>query len=96
MKTKEQQIMDYLNKNVFGPVLNSEKSSNTLKQAARMTIIRMENRDAKGMVHFFWSAIAGTERSIRIAELAKKEGFSRFEEVYEEFRVLFDDKFLRS
>jgi len=48
------------------------------------------------MVAYFWSAIQGTDRSIRFAEEMRAEGFTRFEEVLEEFRSTFDDRFLRN
>ena len=57
--------------------------------------MRMEERDAMGMVQYYWSAIIGTERSIGFAALMRKEGFERFEEALEEFRLRFDDHFLR-
>ena len=47
------------------------------------------------MVQYSWSAIIGTERSIGLAARMKKEGFDRFEEDLEDFRVSFDNKFLR-
>jgi hypothetical protein len=56
----------------------------------------MESLDAAGMVAYFLSAIVGTERSIGFAERMRKEGFIRFEEVFEEFRITFDNKFLRA
>ncbi|MBE0601651.1 MAG: hypothetical protein IH607_07670 [Firmicutes bacterium] len=56
----------------------------------------MEQRDALGMVGYFWAAVKGTDRSVRFADLMKQEGFQRFEEALEEFRVKFDDQWLRS
>lgn len=56
--------------------------------------MRVEERDAAGMVQYYWSAIVGTERSIGFAALMRQEGFSRFEEALEEFRVRFDNDFL--
>jgi len=47
------------------------------------------------MVQDYWSAIIGTEKSIGFAALMRQEGFERFEETLEEFRVRFDDRFLR-
>jgi hypothetical protein len=55
----------------------------------------MEQRDASGMIQYYWSAIIGTERSIGFAALMCQEGFERFEEALEQFRVRFDDQFLR-
>jgi len=48
-----------------------------------------------GMVQYYWSAIIGTERSKGFAAQMRKEGFGRFEEALEEFRELFDEKFLK-
>ena len=48
------------------------------------------------MVQYFWSAVIGTEKSISFAQRMKQEGFARFEEVLEEFRVKFNDKWINS
>lgn len=94
--TKEEQIMDYLHRNVFNKILNSPKASDSLKKGVRLTITRMNLRDAEGMLSYYWSAVVGTEKSTKFARLMKKEGFTRFEEVIEEFRDLFNDKWLKS
>jgi len=93
--TKEQQIMDFLHERIFDRILASPDASETLKQGVRCTIMRLEERDAVGMIKYYWSAIVGTERSIGFAALIKREGFARFEEALEEFRVHFNDQFLR-
>ena len=92
---KEQEIMNFLHQYIFDMILNSPSASERLKQGVRYTIMRMEQRDAAGMVQYYWSAIIGTERSIGFAARMRKEGFDRFEEALEEFRVRFDDQFLR-
>jgi hypothetical protein len=92
---KEQVIMDFLHQRIFGPILQSGTASEKLRQGIRLTIMRMEQRDAAGMIQYYWSAIIGTERSIGFAALMRQEGFERFEEALEEFRVRFDDAFLR-
>jgi hypothetical protein len=55
----------------------------------------MEKLRAAKMVQYYWSAIIGTERSIGFATKLRQEGFTRFEEALEEFRVRFDDAFLK-
>ncbi|MBV8889055.1 MAG: hypothetical protein JO267_10205 [Alphaproteobacteria bacterium] len=92
---KEQEVMDFLHSRVFDSVLHSPRASKELKSGVRLTIVRMEQRDARKMVQYFWSAIKGTERSIGFAERMRREGFRRFEEALEEFRTKFDDRFLR-
>jgi hypothetical protein len=92
---KEQEIMNFLHSRIFDPILQSSEASERLKQGVRYTIMRMEQRNAAGMVQYYWSAIIGTERSIGFAALMRQEGFDRFEEALEQFRVRFDDHFLR-
>jgi len=94
--SKEQEIMQFLHESVFDPILNSQTSSNELKQGVRMTIVRMNQRDAEGMISYYWSAIIGTERSTRFASQMRQEGFTRFEEVIDEFRDRFNDNWLRA
>src|SRR3954464_400614 len=92
---REQQIMDFLHERIFDPILASSQASNSLKQGVRYTIMRMEERDARGMIQYYWSAIIGTERSIGFAAKMRSEGFDRFGEALEGFRIRFDDRFLR-
>lgn len=87
--------MAFLHERIFNPILTSGAASEPLKQGIRLTIMRMERRDAAGMVQYYWSAIIGTERSIGFAARMRQEGFTRFEEALEEFRVRFDNAFLR-
>ena len=96
MSPKEQEIMAFLHENVFDPILISPLASNSLKQGVRLTIMRMEQRDALGMIRYYWSAIIGTDRSTTFARQMREEGFTRFEEVIDEFRDRFNDAWLRT
>lgn len=88
MPSKEE-VMAFLHEHVFDPVLESPSASPRLKQGIRYTIMRMEQRDAAGVVQYYWSAISGTDRSITFARLMRTEGFTRFEETIDEFRERF-------
>ena len=96
MDSKEKQILDYLMVNVFSPILDSDRATSSLKQGIRLTIMRLKERDSVGMLSYYWSAIIGTEKSTKFARLMKKEGFVRFEELIDEFREKFNDKWLKS
>lgn len=95
--TKEAAIMVFLHQHVFDPILSSDHASERLKRGVRMTIVRLNQRDAAGMVQYYWSAIVGTERSVNFADDMRREGFTRFEApgVIDEFRRRFDDNWLR-
>lgn len=94
--TKDQEIMDFLHREVFDPILNSPNASESVKQGARYTIMRLNERDARGKIHYYWSALGGTEKSVGFAKQLRDEGFNRFEEVIDEFRLRFNDNWLRS
>lgn len=93
--TKKEEIMKFLEEKVFEPILNSTTASQSAKKGVRYTMMRLEQRDAAGIRNYFWAAICGTDKSIDFAERLKEEGFIRFEDVLEEFRVRFDDKWLK-
>ena len=78
------------------PILTSPRASAKLKQGVRDTIMRMQERDAAGMIQYYWSAIIGTEKSKGFSAQMRNEGFSRFEEAIDEFRGCFDEKFLKA
>ena len=92
--SKENEVMAFLHEHVFDRILNSDSASQSLRKGVRYTIMRLEQRDANGMVHYFWAAISGTEKSAEFARQMKDEGFTRFEEVIDEFRDRFNDEWL--
>jgi len=93
--SKEKEIMDFLHKKVFDPILNSPSSSNSVKKGVNLTIGRMSRLTADKMIQYFWSALA-TENAIVFAKKLKQEDMPRFEDVFEEFRDRFNEKWLKS
>lgn len=93
--SRKAEILGFLHQQVFDPILNSSTASDSLKSGIRLTIMRMNERDAEGIVHYYWSALIGTEHSTDFARKMRAEGFTRFEEVIDEFRERFNDKWLR-
>lgn len=94
--TKEEEILNFLSVNIFEPILTSKKASKELKSGVNLTTGRLKQLDAEGMIRYFWSAIAGTERSTEFAKRMEKEGFTRFEDIREKFKEKFNDVWLRS
>jgi hypothetical protein len=93
--TKEEEILEFLNDRVFNPISASSSIPSDIKKGVRITAARMGRLDAKGMIDFFWSAIRGTEKSIRFSEKMKREGLTRFEDIFETFRKRFNEKWLK-
>lgn len=94
--SKKEEIMAFLHEKVFDPILDSKTASESLKKGVRLTIMRMNERDEGGMISYYWSAVIGTERSTSFARQMREEGYTRFEEVIDEFRERFNDKWLRA
>lgn len=92
--TKEQELLAFLDARVFQPILDSKTASRGLKSGVNLTRYRISQRDAAGMIHYFWSAVVGTERSVGFSKQMKEEGFDRFEEVIDDFRDRFNDHWL--
>jgi hypothetical protein len=51
---KEEEIMAFLHLKVFDPVLNSPTASRNIKSGVNLTIARLQERDAVGMLSYFW------------------------------------------
>lgn len=94
-KTKEQEIMDFLSKRVFDPILDSDSASQKIKSGINLTKGRMNRLSAEKMVQYFWSALA-TDNAIGFSKILKQENMPRFEDVFEEFRDKFNESWLRS
>ncbi|WP_417377495.1 hypothetical protein [Gimesia maris] len=92
--TPESTIMAFLHSHVFDAILQSPNASETLKKGVRYSIMRLNERDAAGMIQYYWSAIVGTERSSKFATQMRDEGFTRFEEVIDEFRDRFNNDWI--
>ncbi len=86
---KKEDVLAYLNENVFDPILNSPKAPVLLKQAIRTSLMRMNGKDAEGIVSYYLEHMIGTDKPTKFAELMKSEGFTRFEEIGDEFKTKF-------
>lgn len=92
--TKEQEVLGFLDEKVFAPALANPRSTAAIKAGINLTRSRMSQRSAWGVVHYFWSAVIGTERSTKFAKQMKQIGLTRFEETIDEFRDKFGNQWL--
>lgn len=95
-KRKKAEVLALLHAQVFDPILSSPSASSALKQGVRYTIMRLEERDPAGIVSYYWSAIVGTDRSVDFARQMRSEGFTRFEEIIDDSRDRFGDRWIAS
>ena len=91
---KKQLVKEYFDENVFNPAIayGKEVHNKSIVSGVNLTRVRMFRLPtAKKMLHFFWSAIAGTDKSIKFSEVMKDAGLTRFEDIFEDVRVRFAD-----
>lgn len=93
--TKEREVLSFLYCNFFDKVLSLENTTETLEKNIQDSIEALHNRSAEGMIRYFWSNIAGEESRRVLAERLEDEGFLEFDKVIEEFKVRFNDMWLR-
>lgn len=86
---KKEDVLAFLGEHVFDPILKSPKSSVLLKQAIRTSLMRMNEKNAEEIAVYYLEHMIGSEKLTKFAELMKAEGFTRFEEIGEEFREKF-------
>lgn len=92
--TKEQELMKFLHKKIFDPILSNPDVPNNLKSGVNLTIGRMNKLSADKMIQYYWSALS-TDNAISFSKKMKAEGLPRFEDILEEFRDKFNDEWLR-
>jgi hypothetical protein len=93
--TKEAELMDFLEVNVFGPILNSQNASAEIKKGVNLTIGRMKQLTAAKMIEYYWSALA-SENSIAFAKKLRAAGLPCFENVLWAFRDKFTPKWAKN
>ena len=94
---KQKEIMCFLDEKIFDPALEfaKEHKNNTILRGVNITRSRMLRLSSEKMVAYYWSAIIGTENSIKFSEILKDNGVERFEDIIEEFRTKFNDEWLK-
>ena len=92
-----QEMDNYFNAKLFEPTIKYATDNNIkeIAQGARYTRMRMSQLDSKKKLQYFWSAIQGTEKSIKFSKLLKDNGVLRFEDILEEVREKFNDEYFK-
>lgn len=95
---KQKAIMDYFDNTIFSPALTYGKEHNLVDvvRGVNLTKARMSRLASEKMIQYFWSAIIGTDKSIRFSKMMKEHNILRFEDIIEEVREKFNEDFLRA
>jgi len=93
---KQKAIMDYFDKTIFEPAVIYGKINNLMDivRGVNLTRARMRRLSSEKMIQYFWSAIIGTDKSIRFSKMMKEHNILRFEDIIEEVREKFNNEWL--
>ncbi len=91
---KSDEVMNFLHEHVFDPILNSGSASPGIIKRVNFTIMRLNRLNFRSKVQYVWSAISGTPRSRRFANMLWTADFPSFETVAREFGRTFNDEWL--
>lgn len=90
--SKEQEVLDFLEVNLFNPILQSPSTGERLKSATRGLRLRMKQRDAEGMIQYFWNTVVDVKaKHANYGRMLQNEEFPGFEEVVSNFRLRFKE-----
>lgn len=98
-ESKKQEFTNFIENEVWSKAekVGIEHKDRHLVQGIRLTRYRMTQLPtAEKMVHFFWSAVEGTEKSINFYDIMKQYDLTTFEDILTEVRKRFNDDWLRS
>jgi hypothetical protein len=88
MKATKDELLEFLEKNVFSPGENNSAATKTIKNKIRMTRIRISGlKTPEEIEQFFWSAMA-SDTGIDSYTKIKGIGANTFEDVRNGFKAL--------
>jgi len=95
MDAKKREILDYLNERIFNVLQSDMAIPSSVRRGLNLTKARLTAYPSpKSIVKFFWSAVSGTDRSIKMYTAMKQSNLVTFEDILPEFRERFNDKWL--
>ena len=94
--SKEEQVLSYLYDRIFLDVINSKTASKKAKNIVNKTIMCLKQLPLESMIQYVWNAVYEEDNNgDRANNILKKEGFTTFQDIIEEFKIKFDDKFIK-
>lgn len=89
------EMIRYFNETIFEPAIQYgiEHNIPKMSQGARYTRMRFKLLSSDKILHYFWSAIIGTDKSIPFSKLLKDNNVLRFEDIIDDVRDRFGNDY---
>lgn len=96
MMNKKQLLLDYLDTNLFIPIMYSPNASHQLKHDFEHTRGLMNEFSAEGILCYVWNMFGNNEMQIVLNNRLLDEGFKQYNAVLEDFKHEFTYDWLMS
>lgn len=94
--TKKEQLLDFLNTNLFDPILCSPYSSDELKYDFNYMYNTIKNFSVEGILIYFWTTMANSEVQMIFVHRLEEEDLLDFNKFLTQFKTYFTYEWLRS
>lgn len=96
MMNKKQLLIDYLDSNLFIPIMYSPHASHQLKHDFQHTRDLLYEFSAEGIINYVWNMLGNKEVEMIFSNRLMDEGFYNYDQVLHEFKHEFTYDWLMS
>lgn len=96
MMNKKQLLMDYLDSNLFIPIMYSPNASHQLKHDFEHTRSLFTEFSAEGIINYVWNILANGEVKMIFSNRLMDEGFYNYNQILDDFKHEFTYDWLMS
>lgn len=96
MNDKKQLLIDYLDANLFIPILYSPNASYQVKHDFQHTRDLLQAFSAEGILNFVWNMLGSKDTEVVFSNRLMDEGFPNYDQVLDTFKNEFTYDWLMS
>lgn len=94
--SKKQQLLNYLDDNLFEPIISAPYASSQLKNSFLYMRDMLQDFSASGILYFVWNTLANKEVELILYNRLTDEGFALCKQTLEYFKQEFSYEWLIS
>lgn len=93
---KKQQLLNYLDQNLFNPIISAPYASSQLKEDFLHMREMLKDFSAEGILYFVWTTFVNKESEVIMSNRLMDEGFNLYNQVVDTFKHEFSYEWLIS
>lgn len=94
--TKKEELLTFLNKKLFNPILQSPYASNELKHDFQHMSSTISTFSVEGILIYFWTTMTNVEAQMIFSNCLEDDDLLDFSSFLQEFKGYFTYEWLRS